>query len=140
MSTTTGTYRPPTREEATRASIINQICGPYLIRDRRQAFDLAGKARALGLNVYGPHCRDAAYGLTITNPKRKESDTTRARSTGTYVTLCEGDDLPWMLVCEAHHYCVEFQTKTEARAHRSEPEGWCEDCHDIRYASGWEEE
>jgi len=55
-------------------------------------------------------------------------NTTRARSTGTLVTLCEGDDLPWMLICEKHAGCMEFQTKREALSARPEPDNWCEWC------------
>lgn len=54
--------------------------------------------------------------------------TTKARQTGTYVTLCEGDDLPWMLSCESHQLCCEFGTKREAIYFRSSPADWCEDC------------
>jgi hypothetical protein len=57
--------------------------------------------------------------------------TTRARQTGTLVTLCCGDDLPWMLVCEQHEYCCEFDTKRGALLFRSSPIDWCEDCADA---------
>ena len=39
------------------------------------------------------------------------SVTTRARATGTLVTICAGDDLPWMLICEEHGGCCEVHTK-----------------------------
>jgi hypothetical protein len=53
---------------------------------------------------------------------------TKARETGTYVYLMEGDDLPWMLVCDAHDMCCEFDTKAQAIDFRSAPTQWCEDC------------
>jgi hypothetical protein len=56
------------------------------------------------------------------------SNTTRARQTGTLVTLTEGDDLPWMLTCETHELCCEFETKREAIDFRSSPIDWCEEC------------
>lgn len=57
--------------------------------------------------------------------------TTKARQTGTLVTLDTGDDLPWMLVCEDHDLCCEFETKREAVYHRSSPIDWCEECANI---------
>lgn len=55
--------------------------------------------------------------------------TTQARQNGSLITLCEGDGLPWMLVCETHDgYCCEFETKTEAIRFRSSPIDWCEQC------------
>ena len=56
------------------------------------------------------------------------SITTRARATGTLVTICAGDDLPWMLICEEHGGCCEVHTKREALWHRSAPDEWCEWC------------
>ena len=57
------------------------------------------------------------------------STTTKARQTGALITLCEGDDLPWMLVCETHDgICCEFETKREAIYFRSSPADWCEKC------------
>lgn len=52
----------------------------------------------------------------------------KARQTGTHITLCEGDDLPWMLIREEHDGCCEFETKREAISFRSSPLDWCEGC------------
>ena len=120
----------------TTTSIVNQIVGSYAIRERQKAVELVDKARFLGLKVDGPDFREFttptfhgyAYGVKITDPNKEKSDTTRARSTGTLVTLCEGDDLPWMLICEEHAGCMEFETKAEAQAHRPHPDTWCEWC------------
>jgi len=57
--------------------------------------------------------------------------TTKARQTGTLVTLEIGDDLPWMLVCEDHKLSCEFETKREAIYFRSSPINWCEECANI---------
>ena len=59
-----------------------------------------------------------------------ENNTTKARQTGTLVTLSEGDDLPWMLTCEEHSGCCEFESKRQAIYFRSSPIDWCEWCAD----------
>ena len=101
------------------------ITGTYLFQSREQATNVAALARKVNYIASNPVLLTGGYSITISAPK---PETTRARSTGTLVTLERGDDLPWMLVCDEHDSCVEFETKTEARAHRSEPEGWCETC------------
>lgn len=66
---------------------------------------------------------------------------TKARQTGTYVWMEEGDDLAWMLTCEEHDLCCEFDTKREAVSFRSSPIDWCEECADADNESwiprGW---
>lgn len=73
--------------------------------------------------------------------KRTYSRTTRARSTGTLVTVCESDPgeieegLPWMTICEEHGGCVCHETLAVARSWASAPEGWCEDCTPLTTAT-----
>jgi hypothetical protein len=111
--------------------------GTYRFATDAQAYAVAVLARKGGFIASEPAVVRGGYVVTISV---KRPDTTRARSTGTHVTLEPGDDLRWMLICEEHGGCCEFHTKREALAHRSEPENWCEDCHEVRYASGWEED
>jgi hypothetical protein len=99
--------------------------GTYRFASREQATTVAGLARNGGYVASKPVLVIGHYVVTISVPR---PNTTRARSTGTLVTLCEGDDLPWMLICEEHAGCMEFQTKREAQSARSEPDNWCEWC------------
>lgn len=99
--------------------------GTYRFPSREQATTVAGLARKGGYVASRPVLTTGGYVVTISVPK---PDTTRARSTGTHVTLERGDDLPWMLICDEHSGCMEFHTKAEAQAHRPHPDTWCEWC------------
>jgi hypothetical protein len=56
--------------------------------------------------------------------------TTKARQTGTLVTLTTGDDAAWMLTCEKHDLCCQFDSKREARSFAASPIEWCQGCGD----------
>lgn len=56
--------------------------------------------------------------------------TTKARQTGTLITMTVGDTESWMLTCEKHDVCCEFYTKREARSFAASPIDWCEGCGD----------
>lgn len=109
---------------------INDFIGTFKYDWRERALDVANAARKAGFSVSRIRGnRDEGFVITISERK---PETTRARKTGTLVTLCKGDDLPWMLICEEHSGCCEFETKREALWHRADPESFCEWCNDIR--------
>lgn len=62
--------------------------------------------------------------------------TTRNRETGRPVTVGHGEDLaldftddgPWYTICDDHGYLISHTSMRLARAHGSDPLGWCEDC------------
>lgn len=62
--------------------------------------------------------------------------TTRARRTGTLVTVCESDQgeiddgIPWMTICDEHGSCVCHPTLAVARSWASQPDTWCEECRE----------
>lgn len=101
------------------------IPGTYLFQSREQATNIVALARKVNYVASNPVPLTGGYSVKISAPKPV---TTRARSTGTHVTLQRGDDLPWMLVCDEHSGCCEFETKREALSARSEPESWCPWC------------
>ena len=64
-----------------------------------------------------------------------------ARQTGTLVGLYHNAQAgfdeaggAWSTVCEAHHACIAHETLALARAHLSDPTGWCNACADERIA------
>lgn len=62
--------------------------------------------------------------------------TTKSRETKTLVTLTEADSgFGFMLVCEEHGLCCEFDTKSLALSFRPYPSEWCEECGKIIYAA-----
>lgn len=100
--------------------------GTYRFASREQATTVAGLARKGGYVATEPaFMLGMGFVVTISVPR---SDTTRARSTGTHVTLERGDDLPWMLICEEHSGCMEFESKRAALSARPYPDTWCEWC------------
>ncbi len=107
------------------AATADTLLGTYWFR----TLDDARKVETIGRRAgfVASHARMTVKGWEVTISVKK-SDTTRARTTGTHVTLERGDDLPWMLICDEHSGCVEFHTKAEAQAHRPYPETWCEWC------------
>jgi hypothetical protein len=58
--------------------------------------------------------------------------TTKARETGTlvsvYDTIIDGEEV-WVTYCEEHGQSVDHPTKSLAIRHRSNPTGWCSECH-----------
>lgn len=60
--------------------------------------------------------------------------TTKARQTGTHVTLEAGNarfgGRYWMLICDEHAEYCDFKTKRQAIHFRSSPIDWCEECRD----------
>jgi hypothetical protein len=101
------------------------IAGSYRFLTLEAAKKVSGDARKLGFKVSRPRVKETGVYVTVSV---KEQDTTRARSTGTHVTLERGDDLPWMLICDEHSGCMEFETKRAAQSARSQPDTWCEWC------------
>jgi len=99
--------------------------GTYRFASREQATTVAGLARKGGYVATNPVLWKGRWVITI---RVKKSDTTRARSTGTHVTLERGDDLPWMLICDEHSGCMEFESKRAALSARPYPDTWCEWC------------
>lgn len=107
------------------AATADMLPGTYWFRTLADALKVETIGRKAGFVTSGPRVTGKGWEVSLSV---KKPDTTRARSTGTLVTLCEGDDLPWMLICEEHAGCMEFQTKREALSARSEPDNWCEWC------------
>ena len=58
----------------------------------------------------------------------------RNRQTGTWISVDNGDDFSWLLICEDHDRCCEFPTLVEARAFAASPIDWCQDCASAKVA------
>ncbi len=114
-------------------SAADTLLGTYRFRTIDEARKVETIGRKAGFIVSRPRATLNGWEVSLSVEK---PDTTRARSTGTLVTLCEGDDLPWMLICEEHAGCMEFHTKREAQSARSAPDEWCEWCMGTE-TEGW---
>lgn len=73
-----------------------------------------------------------------TTPTRHPYRRTRARSTGTVIITCHGDDEdldvttegPWYNICDEHGQLCSHTTLALARSFAAAPEEWCSDCRE----------
>lgn len=107
------------------AATADTLLGTYWFRTLDDARKVETIGRKAGFVVSRARLTVKGWEVTISVPR---PDTTRARSTGTHVTLERGDDLPWMLICDEHSGCMEFESKRAAQSARSQPDTWCEWC------------
>ena len=56
--------------------------------------------------------------------------TTRNRKTGSQITLINDGEL-WILNCDSHEQCCEFDTLREVKIFRAAPENFCSACADV---------